>query len=610
MQLQIPPSIGGYTVERKLSQGGMGAILLGTRKSAGGFEKRVAIKVVLPQFGANEDYRTLFFDEAKLVARMNHPHLCQVFDFGEDHDVLYLVMEYVDGLSVERIQQLCREHRLRIPPALSTLIVAHAARGLHHAHALTDDQGQRLHVVHRDVSPQNLIVTETGSTKLIDFGIAKHTARQNQTQIGVVRGKPGYMAPEQARGEDLDARTDIFQLGIVLYELLAQRPLFMRDNVYESIRLAVEMAVPPVAGEFDDIDPALDDILAGALAKDPAHRFKNADAMARALDSVLARYAGKTGEGALGDFVRSLRAADDKAPHATASLPTRADPRPPGAHTAVLADTGSAVAGTAALKPPRQTMVLASDETADTALFAAGAPTDTFDGTAAAAPAAATKVFGTQDVEDLAFGERRRGPVAAVLALVVAGLMGLGLWASGVFDAAADDEPVPPVAHVAEPPAADPPAPPVGAGPDAGDAEDAGRVVSDDEPARGGGTTHAPKRRRPAKSKPRTASRDDAPAGGPPATGAPDDTREAVRDASAVPQVVKKDETYGRLSVAATDNFRVLVDKRDIGGTPLFNHRLATGAHTVELVLPNGAVSETRRVTIVEGRTTRIKAKQ
>jgi serine/threonine protein kinase len=285
----------------------MGEVLLGSTSSKLGFEKRVAIKTVRADFDDQEDYRTLFFDEAHLAARLNHPNLCQVFDFGEDDGRLYLVMEFADGLSIEKLVLLHQDRMERIPENFAARIVAQAARGLHSAHTITDDQGELLNVVHRDVSPQNIIVTFDGCTKVLDFGIARNKERQAVTQMGIVRGKPGYMAPEQARAEDLDARTDIFQLGIVLYEMLTGDELFVRNTVYASINAVVNEPIPDLLVKSPNMNPGYVEIVNRALEKNPANRYETADAMAWALDQVISTSQDPATDALVAKYINSIR---------------------------------------------------------------------------------------------------------------------------------------------------------------------------------------------------------------------------------------------------------------------------------------------------------------
>lgn len=335
--------VGGYRILARLSEGGMGQVLLAA-KEVHGFEKKVALKLVLPWLHHDPDYRELFLHEARIAARISHPNVAQVFDFGEDDGVLFLAMELVEGVTVSQIlrgsEKSAGPEGKRGPPAeLAALIIAQAARGLHAAHALRGDDGQPLGVVHRDISPQNLLVTNVGSTKVLDFGIARSRERAGVTEEGVVRGKVGYLAPEQVLGDPVDARTDVFQLGIVLFELLLVEPLFPRPRALAS--LIQPEALPRRLDETRSRIPAgYADIVARALASPPDARFPSAAAMASALDEVIARCGRPVTESNLGEWVRALvdqqQAAAPPPVSPGTNEPVVANPRPTGVVTAVV----------------------------------------------------------------------------------------------------------------------------------------------------------------------------------------------------------------------------------------------------------------------------------
>lgn len=285
---RLPEIVGGYRIERRISEGGMGEVVLARKEGTRGFEKRVAIKLLLPQFLGSDEVKELFFSEARLAARLSHPNVCQVYDFGEEADLYYIVMEYIDGVSVEQIMRFHHQRADRLPIALACRIVADAARGLHHAHTLRDDADQLLAVVHRDVSPQNLIVTYDGCTKILDFGIAKSRDKVVTTQQGIVRGKPGYMSPEQTRAEPLDARSDIFSLGTVLHELLSGEQLFIRGNIFATITAIASDPVPDLR-EVSGVPAELASIVELALDRNPAGRWESAAELARVLERVMTR---------------------------------------------------------------------------------------------------------------------------------------------------------------------------------------------------------------------------------------------------------------------------------------------------------------------------------
>jgi serine/threonine protein kinase len=277
-------SFGGIEVIARLSTGGMGEVLLGRRKGALGFEKLLAIKTIRGDLIERADFRAMFLDEARLVARLDHPTITQVYDFGEEGKLLYITMEYVAGVP---LSQLLRAGRAPLPPAVCARLVAETCRGLHHAHEATDMSGEPLHVVHRDVSPQNLLMTFDGRMKILDFGIALTKGREApDTQVGVLKGKPSYMAPEHLRGGAVDRRADIFSCAVVLHEILTGRKLFTRETALATA-LAVEGdPIDPPSRYVDGLPRDLDAIVLRGLARNPADRFQDAKQLAEALEHV------------------------------------------------------------------------------------------------------------------------------------------------------------------------------------------------------------------------------------------------------------------------------------------------------------------------------------
>ena len=286
------PELPDIEILHTLRRGGMGQLLLGRRVGALGFEKLVAVKIIRADQADEASVRTMFFDEARLVARFDHPAIAQVHDFGQAGEILYLVMEYVAGLS---LRELLRRHRKPLPPALVAEIGAETGWGLHAAHELGDHDGRPLNVVHRDISPDNLIFTFDGHIKIIDFGIALVRDRlAPATAVGVTRGKPGYMAPEQVRAAPVDRRADIYSLGIVLHELLSARRLFRRDNVVATAHAVATFTPPAPSAHAPEVPAALDAAVLRCLEKDPTARFADARSMAMALDEIASQTPGPT----------------------------------------------------------------------------------------------------------------------------------------------------------------------------------------------------------------------------------------------------------------------------------------------------------------------------
>lgn len=282
------PQIPGLEVLALISSGGMGDVLLARRTGAHGFAKLVAVKTIRPELAKRPEIRAMFLDEARLVARLDHPAITHVHDFGEDGDLLYLSMEYVPGVSFGQIRDKAAGH---LDPLMAAQLIAEALRGLHAAHELQDSDGRLLEAVHRDVSPDNLVLTFDGKVKILDFGIALVRDRETPvTELGSLKGKPAYMAPERLRGEPVDRRTDIFSAGVVLYELLTGEKLFSRGSVIATAMAVESDVVPPPSKKLGRVLPkGLDEIVLKALAKRPADRFDSARDMAIALTDLARR---------------------------------------------------------------------------------------------------------------------------------------------------------------------------------------------------------------------------------------------------------------------------------------------------------------------------------
>jgi serine/threonine-protein kinase len=282
--------IGEYDILTRLSTGGMGEIYLARRTGVHRFEKLAVIKVLRTDRKVSDEHmRTMFQDEARLMARLSHPAIAQVYDFGEDAGRLFLVMEYVSGISFKEFI------RRRPPPAVAALAMVEVCMGLHAAHNLTDLSGKPLMVVHRDVSPQNLMLTFDGCVKILDFGIAFMRDRETQaTQMGQIKGKPAYMAPEQVTSGPVDERTDLFAASIVLHELLTGRRLFVGDNLYAITQQIMTAEVHPPSAFGLKIPKGLDDLVLCGLERHPDRRFQTALEMARALRAIVDKARGET----------------------------------------------------------------------------------------------------------------------------------------------------------------------------------------------------------------------------------------------------------------------------------------------------------------------------
>src|SRR6478736_7502130 len=281
-----PKQIGDFEVVRRLGTGGMAEVFLAKKRGAEGTYKLLVLKRVLPDYVSSRRFRVMFADEAQLATRLNHPNIVQIYDFQDYGDEGQLLsMEYVDGPDLRALTKAAKATGERLPPPVAAYIVLEVAKGLHYAHERKDERGAPLDIVHRDVSPQNVLLSYDGAVKVADFGIA--SANLFREEEGVLKGKTGYMSPEQAAGQKVDRRTDIYSLGVILHELLTGRPLhgpLEGDALLEAVRVG---RVEPPSTYALGIPSELDDLTLKALAVDPAKRFQTARDFAVALGRAL-----------------------------------------------------------------------------------------------------------------------------------------------------------------------------------------------------------------------------------------------------------------------------------------------------------------------------------
>jgi serine/threonine protein kinase len=297
---------GRYEVVRHLASGGMAQIYLARLTGIGGFERYVALKTIRGERARDPAAVTMLLDEARLVAALHHHNIAQVHEVGVAGDAHYLVMEYVHGETARSLLERALERDARLPLAVSLAIVASAAAGLHHAHECTDGSGEPLGIVHRDVSPSNILIGYDGAVKLIDFGIARAEQRQTETQTGILKGKSGYMSPEQCRCEPVDRRSDIFALGIVLYELTTLARAFRGINDYETMQRIVRGHLPPPSRLVPGYPQELEALVLRALAPDPDSRFATAAALHEELDAIAGRLGGIASPATVGRYLSGL----------------------------------------------------------------------------------------------------------------------------------------------------------------------------------------------------------------------------------------------------------------------------------------------------------------
>ncbi len=279
----LPKNVGRYEVLGHLATGGMAEILLARISGAGDFNRAVVIKRILPQFAQRPSFVAMFLDEARTIAKIRHPNVVQVHELGEEEGGLFLVLEYVAGENLSSVLKRSVAADDRLEPALAAWIVAEACAGLHAAHELVTEDGKSQNLVHRDVSPQNLFVAYDGHVKLLDFGVAITEERLAQTEAGDVKGKFEYMSPEHARGEALDRRSDIFAMGVVLYELGTGRRLFKRTSPARTLSAICGEPIIPPSRLAEGFPPALETVCMRALAKKPEDRYATAATMRLAL---------------------------------------------------------------------------------------------------------------------------------------------------------------------------------------------------------------------------------------------------------------------------------------------------------------------------------------
>jgi eukaryotic-like serine/threonine-protein kinase len=301
--LSAGAQIGKYIVRRKLAEGGMAEIYLCTAQGAEGFEKEVVIKQVRAFLASDPGFVEMFIAEARLASRLNHANVVQIFDFEKHEDTYYLAMEYVRGCTLWDLRKQCKELREPMPPVLVAHIGVEVARGLHYAHRLRVN-GEPLFLVHRDVTPHNVLLSFDGAVKLTDFGIAK--AGNKLTSPGMLKGKFAYMSPEQSRGEQVDARTDVFALGIVLWEMLTGGRLFEGDSELAVLRAVQESAIAPPSRLNPEVPEELGDVVMKALRRDASERYQTAAEFERALAQCVLRQARSVDDTDVGAFLRRL----------------------------------------------------------------------------------------------------------------------------------------------------------------------------------------------------------------------------------------------------------------------------------------------------------------
>jgi serine/threonine protein kinase len=297
---------GKYDIIRRLAIGGMGEIFLTRQIGIAGFDRLVILKRLLPDLASDDVFVQQFLDEARVVATLNHPNIVGIHEVGYWGGSYFIAMEYIHGTSLDELVTETRRAEKRILPQVAAKIIHDAALGLDHAHRARDTQGRPLNIVHRDISPQNIMVREDGVTKVVDFGIAKAANKTVRTNTGTLKGKLQYMASEQIAGEVLDGRCDQFALGVVFWELVTGRHLFRGENAYQTMVLVTENKVPLPTTLVEGFPQPLEDIIMRMLQRDRANRFATCHDVADALRLFFDSESKKTGEEQVGEAVRAL----------------------------------------------------------------------------------------------------------------------------------------------------------------------------------------------------------------------------------------------------------------------------------------------------------------
>ncbi|MCA9526506.1 MAG: serine/threonine protein kinase, partial [Myxococcales bacterium] len=303
--MTTPTTLGRHTLLRRLAAGGMGEVYLAEVQGAAGFSRRVAIKRILPHLARDEDFVRKFIDEANIMVQLHHGNIVGVQELADHDGELYIVMDYLPGRDLKAVIHRLRQRRMTMPPELALWLTTEICAALDYAHRKLGPDGQPLHIVHRDVSPSNIVLGAAGEVKLLDFGIARARGRLHQSVSGTLQGKFVYMSPEQADGRAVDPRSDVFSAGLVLYELLTGTRPLEGESETETLRLVRQARIPPPSSQAE-LDPAVDALVLGALAVEPDERYASAADMRRALLTFLSDRRSLVDARSLGEFLASL----------------------------------------------------------------------------------------------------------------------------------------------------------------------------------------------------------------------------------------------------------------------------------------------------------------
>src|ERR1043166_9681321 len=282
----VPEEFGPYVVYERLGIGGMATVHHAKKRGIAGFQRGVALKRMLPHLTQDAEFISSFVHEAKLASLLVHPNIAHVYDFGQINNVYYIAMEHVDGVNVRKLLRYSQQQKVLPPIAVVLSMLCELCEALEYAHTFVDENGQAQGIVHRDVSPSNLIVARTGHLKVIDFGIAKARTQPRHTEAGRVKGKFAYMSPEAVMGRPVGPPSDVFSAGIVAHELLTARPLFAGGTPYEVLHRIREAEIPPPSRRNPQVPASLDRVVLAALERDEGRRVQTAGGFREALEQV------------------------------------------------------------------------------------------------------------------------------------------------------------------------------------------------------------------------------------------------------------------------------------------------------------------------------------
>ncbi|HVU51332.1 MAG TPA: serine/threonine-protein kinase, partial [Polyangia bacterium] len=345
---------GRYFLADRIATGGMAEVYRAVTQGVEGFQRTFVVKRILADKAKSTTFIRMFIDEARICAALHHPNVVQVYDFGHVDGSYFLAMEYLQGKDLSSLMRVLRAAKASVPPGLAAFVAREAAVGLHYAHTLKGSGGQPLGIVHRDVTPSNIMLLFAGGVKVLDFGIAKATAAGAAGEGEGVKGKFGYLAPEQARGGDVDGRADVFALGVTMWEMLVGRRLFAGKDEVETLRNVLQKPVPPPSVMRPEVPAALDRVVLRALERTREKRYQTADELARDCDEVLGTV--RADSQTLRAFLNDLFAEEssslsqnipelpeellaDMAPEPTGVRPSHGD-RPPSLEIEVIDPTG------------------------------------------------------------------------------------------------------------------------------------------------------------------------------------------------------------------------------------------------------------------------------